>query len=396
LRSVFRNLFLGPVAPGGSPHLAVAPDVPRTWPLRLARIWPLRLTVPRIWPLRLACSVSFGKKLGMSRSSTKAKNEKMKHLTTRNESGLCGNADVTRATVAATVLKVLRDVWEQPVLDLVPFRCARRIVVDVHRAAEAEVPGHAHGDRGSVAFGVDTPRIGAIPAGLPALVIPELTFEQVTLVVSVAVQLALLGAIDTLLSALLADSLTKSHHDSNRELIGQGIGNMGAALVGGLPGAGANIRTIVNIEAGGRTRLSAVTHGLFLLAVLLGLHQFKYAQTLRRTFRRILVELPEQLRNTPEVEMLAKESDETVYNIVHLIYHSKSYEGISKDYEFSRRTMEENWTSGYDDAVRTLDHPEVFERPTNMEGVRVFDFAKRLRELRRRQDRHRRSRSKGG
>jgi SulP family sulfate permease len=89
--------------------------------------------------------------------------------------------------------------------------------------------------------------------------------------VSVAVQLALLGAIDSLLSALLADSLTKSHHDSNRELIGQGIGNMGAALFGGLPGAGANIRTIVNIEAGGRTRLSGVIHGLFLLAVLLGL-----------------------------------------------------------------------------------------------------------------------------
>jgi SulP family sulfate permease len=123
----------------------------------------------------------------------------------------------------------------------------------------------------SVAFGVDAPRIGAIPAGLPALVIPELEFDQITLVISVAVQLALLGAIDSLLSALLADSLTKSHHDSNRELIGQGIGNMGAALIGGLPGAGANIRTIVNIEAGGKTRLSGVIHGLFLLAVLLGL-----------------------------------------------------------------------------------------------------------------------------
>src|SRR6202047_4008730 len=124
---------------------------------------------------------------------------------------------------------------------------------------------------GSVAFGVNAPRIGAIPAGLPALVIPELTFDQVTLVVSVAVQLALLGAIDSLLSGRVAVSLPKSHHDSNRELIGQGIGNMGAALVGGLPGAGANIRTIVNIEAGGRTRISGVIHALFLLAVLLGL-----------------------------------------------------------------------------------------------------------------------------
>jgi SulP family sulfate permease len=123
----------------------------------------------------------------------------------------------------------------------------------------------------SVAFGVDAPRIGAVPAGLPALVLPQLTFDQLQLVVTAAVQLALLGAIDTLLSALLVDSLTRTHHDSNRELIGQGIGNMGAALVGGLPGAGASIRSIVNIEAGGKTRLSGVVHGLFLLAVLLGL-----------------------------------------------------------------------------------------------------------------------------
>jgi SulP family sulfate permease len=123
----------------------------------------------------------------------------------------------------------------------------------------------------AVAFDVNAPRIGAIPTGLPSFVIPELTFDQLTLVASAAIQLALLGAIDSLLTALLADSLTKSHHDSNRELIGQGIGNMGAALVGGLPGAGANIRTIVNIDAGGKTRLSGVVHGLFLLAVLLGL-----------------------------------------------------------------------------------------------------------------------------
>ena len=123
----------------------------------------------------------------------------------------------------------------------------------------------------AVTFGIDAPRIEAIPAGLPALVIPKLTFDQGAVILTAAVELAVLGAIDTLLSALLADSLTKSHHDSNRELIGQGIGNIGAALVGGLPGAGANIRTIVNIEAGGKTRLSGVVHGLFLLAVLLGL-----------------------------------------------------------------------------------------------------------------------------
>ena len=81
----------------------------------------------------------------------------------------------------------------------------------------------------------------------------------------------MLGAVDSLLGALLADNLTKTHHNSNRELVGQGIGNMAAALIGGLPGAGANIRTIVNIKAGGTTRASGVIHGLFLLAVLLGL-----------------------------------------------------------------------------------------------------------------------------
>ena len=124
---------------------------------------------------------------------------------------------------------------------------------------------------GSLLFGVNAPRIGAIPSGLPAFVVPKLDFTQVRFIVIVAAELALLGAIDSLLSALLADNITKTHHASNRELIGQGIGNMAAALVGGLPGAGASIRTIVNIEAGGRTRLSGIIHGLFLVAVLLGL-----------------------------------------------------------------------------------------------------------------------------
>lgn len=123
----------------------------------------------------------------------------------------------------------------------------------------------------SLLLGVDAPRIGAIPSGLPVIAIPNLDIANAGFVLTAAAELALLGAVDSLLGALLADNLTKTHHDSNRELIGQGIGNMAAALIGGLPGAGANIRTIVNIKAGGRTRLSGVIHGLFLLAVLLGL-----------------------------------------------------------------------------------------------------------------------------
>lgn len=106
-------------------------------------------------------------------------------------------------------------------------------------------------------------------------------------------------------------------------------------------------------------------------------NQFKYAQMLRRAFRKVLAHLPDDLRKTPEVEILAREADEKVYNIVHLIYHSKAYEGASKDYEFSRRTMEEHWKSGYDDAVRSLGRPEVFRRPDNPEGVRTFDYCKK-------------------
>ena len=86
-----------------------------------------------------------------------------------------------------------------------------------------------------------------------------------------ALELALLGAIDSLLTSLVADNLTRTRHDSNRELFGQGVGNMVAGLIGGIPGAGATMRTVVNVNAGGKTRLSGVIHGLFLAAVLLGL-----------------------------------------------------------------------------------------------------------------------------
>ena len=73
--------------------------------------------------------------------------------------------------------------------------------------------------------------------------------------------------------------------------------------------------------------------------------------------------------------MLAAEADEKVCNIVQLIYNAKNYEGIAKDYEFSRRTMEEHWAAGYEDVVRALSHPEVMQRPDKLEGVRTFDWA---------------------
>jgi SulP family sulfate permease len=88
-----------------------------------------------------------------------------------------------------------------------------------------------------------------------------------------AITLAALGAIDALLTSVVADNMSKTRHDSNKELIGQGIGNMGAGLIGGLPGAGATMRTVININSGGKTRLSGVAAGLLLTAILLGLGQ---------------------------------------------------------------------------------------------------------------------------
>jgi sulfate permease, SulP family len=120
----------------------------------------------------------------------------------------------------------------------------------------------------------DVPVIGEIPSGLPSLQLKTIMSADpgaLSLVLEFGVVLAVLGSIDSLLTSVIADNMTKTRHNSNRELIGQGIGNMIAALIGGIPGAGATKGTVVNINAGGKTRLSGTIHGLVLLAVLLGL-----------------------------------------------------------------------------------------------------------------------------
>jgi NTE family protein len=85
--------------------------------------------------------------------------------------------------------------------------------------------------------------------------------------------------------------------------------------------------------------------------------------------------MPSEVRQSPEAELLAQEADTKVYNIIHTIYRAQSYEGSSKDYEFSRRTMEEHWESGYSDMQQTLRHPEVLQRPESPDGVFTFDLA---------------------
>ena len=100
----------------------------------------------------------------------------------------------------------------------------------------------------SVAAGFSVPVIGDIPAGLPDLMLPSVSLETWTTVLVLGITLGMLGAIDSLLTSLVADSITRTRHQSNRELIGQGLGNLLCAFVGGLPGAGATMRTVVNIK----------------------------------------------------------------------------------------------------------------------------------------------------
>jgi NTE family protein len=103
--------------------------------------------------------------------------------------------------------------------------------------------------------------------------------------------------------------------------------------------------------------------------------RFRHAQTIRNALADLLVKLPDELKDSPELAILRPVADHKVYNLVQLIYRSKEFEGDSKDYEFSRQSMEDRWCAGYSDTVRTLRHPEVLKRPVSREGVLTFDLA---------------------
>ena len=126
----------------------------------------------------------------------------------------------------------------------------------------------------AIGFGLDYKPIEQIPEGLP---VPKLemfshfNLDSISPYIFSALTLALLGAIDSLLTSIVADNMTKTKHEPNKELVGQGIGNSIAAVFGGIPGAGATIRTVVNINAGGKTRLSGMIAGVLLLFILLAL-----------------------------------------------------------------------------------------------------------------------------
>lgn len=126
----------------------------------------------------------------------------------------------------------------------------------------------------AVAFNLDYRTIQEIPSGIPEMkweIFTGFSISNLTPYIFTALTLALLGAIDSLLTSVVADNMTKTKHKPNKELVGQGIGNSIAALFGGIPGAGATIRTVVNINAGGKTKLSGMVAGIMLLIIMLGL-----------------------------------------------------------------------------------------------------------------------------
>jgi len=126
----------------------------------------------------------------------------------------------------------------------------------------------------AVGFGLDYRTIQEIPSGIPTIkweIFSGFSLDSISPYIFTALTLSLLGAIDSLLTSVVADNMTKTKHKPNKELVGQGIGNSIAAMFGGIPGAGATIRTVVNINAGGKTKLSGMIAGIMLLVIMVGL-----------------------------------------------------------------------------------------------------------------------------
>jgi SulP family sulfate permease len=117
---------------------------------------------------------------------------------------------------------------------------------------------------------LEVPTIGEVPTGIPNLINPDISLAEIPYIIRFALVLAFLGSIDSLLTSIVADSMTRSTHDSNKELIGQGLGNIASGLFGGLPAAGATMRTLINVRAGGTSPLSGVIHSILLLLIVLG------------------------------------------------------------------------------------------------------------------------------
>ena len=149
---------------------------------------------------------------------------------------------------------------------LIMFITPKRITVIVPSSLIGLILGIA----ASYLYFTDVPLIGEIPTGVPDLQLPAFTLHDFPVMLRSALILAFLGSIDSLMTSLVADNITGTRHNSDRELIGQGIGNCLAGVFGAIPGAGATMRTVINVRAGGRTKLSGALHSVVLLAIVLG------------------------------------------------------------------------------------------------------------------------------
>jgi len=121
----------------------------------------------------------------------------------------------------------------------------------------------------SIYLSFDVATIGVIPSTLPDIIIPSFSFENYSIIMTLAFTLAVLGTIDTLLTSIVADSITGTKHKPNKELIGQGIGNTLCSFVGAIPGAGATMRTVINVKSGGSHKISGMIHSIVLLIIVL-------------------------------------------------------------------------------------------------------------------------------
>ena len=118
---------------------------------------------------------------------------------------------------------------------------------------------------------LEVPKIGALPTALPKLALLVPSASAIPHVLLAGLTLAILGSVDTLLGSVVVDQVTNTRHDSDKELVGQGLGNAVSGMFGGLPGAGATMRTLLNVRTGGRTGMSGVIHSTLLTGILLGL-----------------------------------------------------------------------------------------------------------------------------
>ncbi len=144
----------------------------------------------------------------------------------------------------------------------------------LHRYFPSTLAALVTGSLLGVLWLTSAPVIGEVPSGLPSLHIPQISGDFLVKAVQPALIIALLGSIDSLLTSLIADSMTRTRHNANKELVGQGIGNTIAGFIGGLPGSGATLGTVVNLRGGGRTPISGVIYASILLALVLGIGRY--------------------------------------------------------------------------------------------------------------------------